>query len=326
MRVAFVSALALAAALLAAGSGLAQDRTAPDPAPTEPSGEPVARAAALVVEKGSIARRQVVTLDRDVRIAGQALSDVAAIGGSVWIDGTVEGDVIVMTGDAHLGPEARVGGDLFVVGGAINNAPGSQVDGRMVASASSAWVMLFEGPALGMSATDPVVLGAKLALLAAWMVLALLLFAVSGREMLATSATVVREPLRCFGTGLIGVLALVLTAVLTGAVTAPLVGVPLLVLVVLALLALKLWGMVAIFHAVGSALAARVLSRRLLVLNAVTLGLVLLGVLKMFPLVGSVVWTLATFIGVGATLSSKFGREEAWFHLAELDSALAQRS
>jgi hypothetical protein len=231
-----------------------------------------------------------------------------------------------MTGDAHLGPEARIGGDLFVVGGVIENAPGSEVGGRMVASASSAWVMLFEGPALGMSAADPVVLGAKLALLAAWMVLALLLFAVSGREMLATAATVVREPLRCFGTGLVGVLALVLTAVLTGAVTAPLVGVPLLVLVVLALLALKLWGMVAIFHAVGSVVAERTLSRRLLVLNAVTLGLVLLGVLKLVPLVGSVVWTLATFIGVGATLSSKFGREQAWFHLAALDGALVQRS
>lgn len=325
MRSAFVVVLALVlAACLVASSGVAQQTDATDP-PDLQSADPAATPA-LVVEKGSVARRQVVALDRDVRIAGQALSDVAAIGGSVWIDGTVDGDVIVMTGDAHLGPEARIGGDLFVVGGAIDNAPGSTVDGRMVASASSAWVMLFEGPALGMSATDPVVLGAKLALLAAWMVLALLLFAVSGREMLATSATVAREPLRSFTTGLVGVLALVLTAVLTRAVTAPLVGVPLLVLVMLALLALKLWGMVAIFHALGSFLAARVSSRRLLVLNAVTLGLVVLGVVKLVPLVGSVVWTLATFIGVGATLSSKFGREEAWFHLAELDGVVTQRS
>jgi len=279
------------------------------------------RQAALVIAEGSVARSQVVALGRDVVVAGEALSDVAAFNGTVRVTGHVTGDLIVLNGDARIAAGARVGGDVFVLGGRVEAAPGAIIDGRTVAhpTASSAWLTLLEGPSVGLGGTSALILGTKLALMAAWMALALLVFAASGRQVLATSATVRREPFRCFVVGLTGVLALVLTGVAFAAVAPPLASAPLLVLVVLFALLLKLWGMVAVFHALGAWAVSALRKRRPLALNAATTGLLILGVAKFVPHLGGWIWTVATLIGVGASLASKFGRQEAWFQMAELE-------
>jgi len=281
------------------------------PAPVEPQ-------PALRLEAGSFARRQLVAIGRDLIVAGEARGDVAAVEGSVEISGSVDGDVVVLGGDVHLLAAARVGGDVHVLGGIIRTVPGARVEGRMVSypTASSAMVTLIEGPSLGLGFSSPLVLGTKLALLAAWGALLLLLFAASGRQVLETADEIRREPFRSFFTGLTGLLALVLTGLFFSAFTGGLVGVPLLVLVVLLALLLKLWGMTAVFYALGEWLCRRVLRRRPRPLNAATLGLLVLAVLKFLPWVGVWAWTAASLIGVGASLSSKFGRREPWFELA----------
>lgn len=280
---------------------------------------PVAEAAvespALTVGEGSTAAHHVVGLGRDVLIAGTARRDVAAIQGSVRIDGVVEGGVVALGGDVLLGTGARVGGDVFALGGEVSVLSGARIEGRSAAypTIGKAWLTLLEGPSLGMPADQPVVVATKFALLAAWMVLAALLFAATGDAVLETSVAVARQPGRHFLLGLTGVLALVLTTLGLAAVFQGVVGAPLLLLAVLIGVVLKLWGMVAVFHALGCFLAARAGRRRWLPLNTAALGLVVLGVLKFVPWVGVWAWTAATLVGVGATLGTRFGSRRPWF-------------
>lgn len=278
------------------------------------------RPPAQVIEAGSVVHRQVVAMGRDLVIAGRAEGDVAALSGQVHISGQVSGDVIVLDGSVELMTGASVGGDIFVLGGQISAAPGAHVGGRSVSypDASGAWLALLEAPTLGQAASSPLVLGAKLALLTAWLVLVLVFFAASGRQVLATAEIARAEPFRCFMVGLTGVVTMVLTAMFFSLFAAALVGVPLLVLVVLLALVLKLWGMVAVFHAFGAALLSRLRARRLSALNVATVGLLVLGAIKFLPVVGLLAWHVATFIGVGAALLSKLGRREPWFEFSPL--------
>jgi len=316
-----LAASLLAAAIAAAGPLAAARRPGDDtvPAARPPAAAPSAAARmALRLEAGAIARHQLVAVARDIEVDGDALADVAALNGSVLVKGSVKGDVIVVGGNARLGPRASVGGDISVIGGVIQADPGARIGGRSVAypNASPTLTTLLEGPSLGLSGTSPLVLGAKLALLAAWAALLLLLFAASGRQMLETADDVRREPFLSFFTGLTGVAALVLTALALTIFLGGLAWAPMLALVALLLLVLKLWGMVAVFYALGDWVASRVLHRNLRPLNAATVGLLLMGAVKFLPYVGVWVWTAATLIGIGATLSTKFGRREAWFDLA----------
>ena len=269
----------------------------------------------LRLEAGSVARQLIVAVGRGVEVDGEALAGVTALNGSVSVTGTVRGDVTVLGGDLILAPTAVLEGDALVLGGRLVAAGGSRLSGRAVAypTVSRAWLTLLEGPSLGLGATSPLVLGAKLGLVAAWLALTLLLFASAGRPLVRTSEEVRHEPLRCFAAGLVGLATIVLSALFLSAFLPTLLGVPLLVLVALFSLVLKFWGMVAIFHSFGRFCATRIARRRIVQLHAAVLGLCLLGLLKLVPMVGVWVWTAATLIGMGATLRSKFGRFEPWF-------------
>ncbi len=275
----------------------------------------------MVLAPGAVAREQMVALGRDLIVRGEAQSDIAALNGDIDVSGVVRGDVVVLGGDVRLAPTARVDGQVFVLGGVVEAGAGAQIGGKSVAypSISHAWVTLLEAPSLGLEPMSPLVLATKLALLTAWVALMLGCFAAAGRQVLSTSIGVQREPFRNFYIGLVGVLTFVLTGIFLSSFAGALVALPMLVLVVLWLLLLKLWGMVAVFHALGDWCGHHVLRRRLRPLEASTLGLLLLGACKFIPEVGTWIWTVAALIGIGATLSTKFGRREPWFDLDVLE-------
>jgi len=269
---------------------------------------PGAEAPALVLERGAVARHQMVAVGRDVHVEGEALAGVTALDGTARIAGSVAGDVTVLGGDAVLEPTAVVRGHVQVLGGRLRAAPGARIDGRAVAypTFSRAWLTLLEGPSLGLPASSPVVLGAKLGLLAAWLALTVGLFAAGGRALRDASHEVRDEPWLSFATGLVAVLALFLTAVLLSAVLPAAFALPLLALVVLAALAAKLWGTVAVFHAAGHALVGR--RRRRPLLHEACVGLAVLGAAKFVPWLGVAVWSAVTLVGVGAALRTVAAR------------------
>ncbi len=275
---------------------------------------PASAATALRVAEGSVARSEVVALGRDLVVAGEVRSDAAVIDGDAEVRGAVDGDLIVLGGNVRLYDGATIGGDVFALGGSIDTEGTATIGGRSAAypSIGAAWLTLLEGPSLGVSALSRIVLAAKLALLTAWLALTVLLMAVSGRAVLATSEGVFRDALRNFVTGLTCLVALFLGALLVVQLLPGVAGAPLVALIVLAATVLKLWGLVAVFHAVGRVLGAVALSRQLQPLNAATLGLLALGAAKLVPWVGTVVWWTATLIGIGVALTTKFGRRESW--------------
>jgi hypothetical protein len=48
-------------------------------------------------------------------------------------------------------------------------------------------------------------------------------------------------------------------------------------------------------------------------LAMVVIGVLLLGAIRLIPVVGTVVWGIASVFGIGAALATKFGRREPWF-------------
>src|SRR5947208_498903 len=45
----------------------------------------------------------------------------------------------------------------------------------------------------------------------------------------------------------------------------------------------------------------------------VIIGLLILGAIRLVPVIGPIVWGLASIFGVGTALATKFGRREPWF-------------
>lgn len=158
------------------------------------------------------------------------------------------------------------------------------------------------------------------ALLAVWMIAAVALTLLSGREIRYSSVEMRASALHCFALGLVAFTSFVLTAIVLNYLIPYHVGVPLLFALGVFAMLTKIYGMVAVFHAVGTLIAGsrtrdQLAGRKWLRgdLAMVVIGVVILGAIRLIPIIGLVVWSLASVFGIGTALATKFGRREPWF-------------
>src|SRR5205814_1730641 len=97
-------------------------------------------------------------------------------------------------------------------------------------------------------------------LLFVWIITSVVVTLMSGREVRYSSIEVRTSPLHCFALGLVAVTSFVLTAVLFSYLIPYVVGIPLLIALAVFAILTKIYGTIAVFHAVG-AIVANVRSR-----------------------------------------------------------------
>ncbi len=241
------------------------------PAPATPGtpGVPPVPVPPPVPESHADQSGDVVRFGSDIRIpAGQnVVGDVVAMGGDVTVDGHVEGDVVAMGGDVFLGPTGRVDGQVVTLGGQLHEQPGSHVGGQRVTAGGlpRGW---FGWPFLGVLGV--VGSGIKAAWTIAKMIVLLLVAwgftQLAPRRTLTAYETFRREPLMCFGLGLLAwaliIPSIVALALVVAILCITIIGIPLALAVllgyVLAMMLLVVWG-----YVVGAAVLGERLSRQL---------------------------------------------------------------
>ena len=271
-----------------------------------------------------------ITIDADEKIRG----DVVAFGGNVDVAGYIEGDLAAIGGSVHLLDGARVDGDITTVGGRIDQDPGAIIGGEMVEVGSGitlpgSWFGKEHGkgwrdhprwafPTAGL--LGGIVLWAFLVLLAALLfrdrleTMATVLPVYPGRAVLYGLAGIVLTPAALLAVVLVGVFVTVLLVItLVGILLIPAVwaGVAALCLVPLLLL---LAGVIAVWLAIGKALATALKKPDLHPIWAALIGLVVVAVAARLPVVGGlVVFTLIIF-GFGLAVMTGFGADPEWAH------------
>jgi hypothetical protein len=247
-------------------------------------------------------------VDQHATISAPVLGTVQMYGGSLAVNDVINGDLLVIGGTVTFGPRGRVQGNLIHAGAKINGAEG-RVTGRIYPLAS------FEGAA-GAMAKNAIVAS----LLLVWLIVAIVVTLMSGREIRLSSTEVRSSALHCFVLGLVALTSFVLTAIAFSYLIPFVVGIPLLAALGVFAILTKAYGMIAVFHAIGTLVAGsrnrqQLAGRKWLRgdLAMVVLGVLILGAIRLIPVVGTIVWSLASIFGVGTALATKFGRREPWF-------------
>lgn len=266
----------------------------------------------------------VVLIVKDTTLSAPVRGDVQALGGSLTIDTPVAGRVVAIGTRVTFGPEGRVGGDLVLLGGSVTGLERSRVRGQVWAPAGTRALIAEPESADALIAmlNEPFSLAAaaiKLALTLGWIVISIPIVLLAGREVRSASLEIRASLFYSFLLGLVGFTSVVLTAIVFSYLVPYGIGVVLLALLALGATALKVFGMVALFHAVGVMLAGPKTheeARRKAVrgdLALTMIGAVTFGALRLVPLVGNVIWIIASIIGIGVALATWFGRREPWF-------------
>jgi hypothetical protein len=264
-----------------------------------------------------------VVIDSPADVVEPHEGSVVGFASRVSIDAAVSGDVVVIGGELRLGPSARIGGDLVTIGARTGAVPEGIVGGEIVTIGSGGASFPTRGGLVeigGRTLLAAMKLAAEIALLILWLLAAVIITSTSAREVRATSSELRASPLHVVTLGLVALTSLVLAALVFSFLVPFVVGIPLLFLLGALAIVLKVFGMIGVFHAVGTAVAGArsrdELERRTLVrgdLAMVVLGLLILGAIRLIPVVGDLVWMAASVFGVGVALATGFGRREPWF-------------
>jgi hypothetical protein len=233
---------------------------------------------------------------------------VQSYGGALTVASVIDGDLLVIGGSVTFVGGGRVRGNLIHAGAKLKGVDG-RVGGRVYPLAS------LEGAAGAV--TKSVIIAS---LLLVWLIAAVVVTLMSGREIRASSVELRTSSLHCFVLGLVALTSFVLTAIAFSYLVPFVVGIPLLAALAVFGILTKVYGMIAIFHAVGTLVAgsrnrSQLANRKWLRgdLAMVVIGVLLLGAIRMIPVVGTILWSLASIFGVGVALATKFGRREPWF-------------
>jgi len=251
--------------------------------------------------------------------------DVYILGETKTISAPVDGSVQIYRGDVTVANVIR--GDLLVLGGTVTFTGAGRVEGNLIYAASKVSnaddrvrgqiypLASLEGAAASMTKNAIVA-----SLLLVWLLAAIVVTLMSGREIRHSSLEVRSSALHCFVVGLVALTSFVLTAIAFSYLVPYIIGIPLLAALAVFAVLTKVYGMIAVFHAAGTIIAGarsrQQLSKRKWLrgdLAMVVIGVLILGAIRLVPVIGTIVWGLASVFAVGVALATKFGRREPWF-------------
>jgi len=253
----------------------------------------------------------VTSVRRDVAVTEALPGRVVAVLSDVRIAARVSGDVIVWGGNVAFSPGGSVGGDLLVFGGRIEPVAGGRlpVDGRVATPGSLLQIYLAEmrrAPWEGSAERPSVIAGLRLIALAAWLAVALVLLYFFSSPLSRAAMSAESDWSGALAAGALGVLTLFLAAGAALSLLPALVAIPIALASAALAIVAKIFGMAALFLLLGQRLVKSVAPARRPV--ALAAGFVVLGGLSLVPLVGAVVWSVASIVAVGVALLSRFGQ------------------
>ena len=243
--------------------------------------------------------RSIIKIGSDVHVEkDMRVEDAVAVGGSVYVDGIVDGDAVAVGGTIHLGEEAIIHGDVVTIGGDIDQAEGSMIYGDIVDVGAFNFENIFEGkhffggyrgipkfftiiPLIGLFA------------------LVLLLSVLIPTELSTVASNIKNEPIIMFLWGMLGVILIVPLAVM---LAISIIGIALIPLEVLAVFLASLIGYIAVAIIIGKKLLRALNNNNPSVVLSAILGVLILWLIGLIPFFGSIVKAIALIIGFGAVI------------------------
>ncbi len=246
--------------------------------------------------------RSIVKVGSDVHIEkDMRVDDAVAVGGSVFVDGIVDGDAVAVGGSVHLGEEAIIHGDAVTVGGTIEEAEGSMVYGTTVDVGAFDFKNIFEGSCFfdGAKGIPGIPRGLKFIPLIGLIALVLLLAVLIPTELGTVASNIKNEPIMMFLWGILGVI-LIVPLALTLLIS--IVGIFLIPLEILAVFLATLIGYIAVAIIIGKKLLRALNTDNPSIVLSALLGVLLIWLVGLIPFFGSLVKAIAVIMGFGATI------------------------
>lgn len=270
----------------------------------------------IIVGPGE-AQEKIFCIGGNVVVEGTVLMDVVVIGGHITVSGEVKGSVVGFGSDIRIGSKAVIGKDMAALGGRLEKEPGCVIRGETIyiQTARLGDEFLRKGPLSNLARLkfSPFFMFIKLARIFLWLIAAVLAAALMPRQIEHASSAIRTSFWPVFWTGCLGIVmfsALVLLAALLSII---LIGIPILIAAGAVGMIIKLFGQMAVFHALGLAILNTAGKKNAGILAVMLTGLAVVGVAGFIPIFSMLVSLGTAIVAWGAAIRTRFGTMDNWF-------------
>jgi len=258
----------------------------------------------------------VIAFGAKIIIEGKVREDVFALGGTVTISGEVGNAVVGIGSKVILKPTAVIRKDVVVLGGTLEKELGCQVEGDTVYFKSSEISVKFLKESFkGIFSLSllPIILIIKFVSIFIWFLLTFLVASLFPKPITLASTQIRNSFWATFGLGFLAIILYTGFTIISAFLCFLLIGIPILLSLILAGFIVKIFGRVVLFYFFGESLAQAFNTRKVSVIGASLLGLLLVSLIGFIPFIGFFFSLVLSIIGWGAVIRTKFGTTENWF-------------
>jgi hypothetical protein len=242
-----------------------------------------------------------------IDIDGTLKGSIILLGGRLELDGVVEEDIICVSSSIRLGEQALIKGDLFVIGGKLDRHPQSTVNKDFfhlkfdLKKIESALIPLFSD---SQSATF-----FKVIIIIFWLIVTLLVFALVPQKINQAREIFETNILKVGAFGILSILTIIFLFIAFFIMSLIIIGIPLLFLLVLLYFVANIFGRAVIFYFIGIKISKLLKLKNVPPALFIVLGVVLYSILKFIPFVGPLILILMNLVVLGISVGFFFRKK-----------------
>jgi hypothetical protein len=248
----------------------------------------------VVVDTNTVVCNSITAFGGTVAINGEVQGDIVVFGGEVEITGTVDGNIYVYGGRVTLQSSSYVHGDIHIYGGRWIRDTGSRLDGSIIEPPESIGGLIFSNHGFSFPFWS----------ILTWLALGLLITSLLPEHVMLVRTTTVQRVRRSL---IIGLLSILLAPPIIVVLIALILPIPLAIIVGLGLAAAWAFGRVAIGWLIGDYLLRRIAPQHNKRILQVVVGMTILALVEALPYIGWFISIGVGLIGLGAVFLSRFG-------------------
>ncbi|MCZ6670322.1 MAG: polymer-forming cytoskeletal protein [Acidobacteria bacterium] len=296
-----LAALAIPPAIASPGPGLAAALTGRN--------EDVQFGGEVHIREGEVHQGDLVVIGGSARIEGEVQGDIVVIMGGLYMSGKGNQDVVTVLSTVELADGAVIEGSFVNVLGGLEQASEIEIEGDFVdISFLDLSGLSFHGIGGGFLHLLLLIKAFSLAIL--FVIIIVIAAVAPERVAFAGNAFPTDWPKAL----LYGVIAYCVFFMVAFILCITLIGIPIAIALCLAMKVAKWMGYAAIFFMVGDRIGRNLFNREFSLFPSLLIGYLIFGILKFIPLfVGEMIWMGLAVLGVGISLSTRFGSGQPWF-------------
>ena len=261
----------------------------------------------LSVEKDDSLIQSIISWGGTVDINGTLNGTIMILGGHLKVNGIVEEDVFCIASDIHIGEQAQVKGDLFVIGGTLDRHPNSIVKGEYfnfkvdIKKIESTLIpILFDSRSLAFIKAIKILL---------WFIITLLVFAIVPRQINKAEEMFEHHIARIGVTGIVSIFIFIFLFFAFIVLSFIIIGIPFLLLLVLFYFMIYIFGRTVIFYFIGIKLSGLLRLKKITPALFIVMGVAVYSILKFIPFVGPLMLILLNIFEVGISVAFLFRKK-----------------